>query len=120
MSYIDDHEIDYLSQEAIEALGQLSKWRELSNCKGNRKLFFGPNSERPQARMRRETKALFLCNHCPVQDECRNFARTNHEYGFWGGENEEQRHLLGFKVIAPIGIRAKVLRPELTNNQPTS
>ena len=40
-------------------------------------------------------------------DECRTFARSNHEYGFWAGESEEDRHLAGFTVSAPIGIRAR-------------
>ncbi|MEY2765612.1 MAG: hypothetical protein RL552_517, partial [Actinomycetota bacterium] len=28
------------------------------------------------------------------------------EYGFWGGESEEQRHSAGYRLIAPVGIRA--------------
>jgi WhiB family redox-sensing transcriptional regulator len=42
-----------------------------------------------------------------VRIPCREFARENHEYGYWGGENEEDRHLLGYTVAAPIGIRAR-------------
>ncbi len=106
----------YLSIETLRALARLNIWREQSNCKGKRHLFFGQNSERPQARIRREAKANSLCRCCAVKKDCREFARVNHEYGFWGGENEEQRHLAGFKVISPIGIRAKVFRPEQTNN----
>ena len=106
-----DNSDEYLSVETLQALTQLAQWREQSNCKGKRRLFFAPNSERPQARMRREAKASTLCDCCTVKSQCRSFARVNHEYGFWGGENEEQRHLAGFKVIAPIGIRAKILRP---------
>ncbi|MFM8002516.1 MAG: WhiB family transcriptional regulator [Actinomycetota bacterium] len=102
---------DDLSVEVLESLNRLSQWRERANCKGKRKLFFGHHSERPQARIRRETKAGLLCKCCEVKPDCREFARLNREYGFWGGENEEQRHLAGFKVIAPIGVRAKVLRP---------
>lgn len=101
----------YITLETLRALSQLAKWREQSNCIGKRKLFFPPNSERPQARIRREAKAGSLCKCCPAQTPCRQFARENHEYGFWGGENEEQRHLAGYKVIAPIGVRAKVIRP---------
>jgi len=102
---------DDLSFEVLQALNRLNEWRERSNCKGQRKLFFGHHSERPQARIRRETKAGALCRRCEVKPDCREFARLNHEYGFWGGENEEQRHRAGFKVMAPIGVRAKVLRP---------
>jgi WhiB family redox-sensing transcriptional regulator len=49
-----------------------------------------------------------LCDACTVQSICKEYARNNHEYGFWGGENEEQRHMAGYTVAAPIGIRARV------------
>jgi WhiB family redox-sensing transcriptional regulator len=39
---------------------------------------------------------------------CRTFARSNREYGYWGGESEEDRHLAGFTVSAPIGVRARL------------
>ena len=42
--------------------------------------------------------------------ECRHWARTNREYGYWAGENEEDRHLLGFRVSAPIGVRVRLAR----------
>jgi WhiB family redox-sensing transcriptional regulator len=43
-------------------------------------------------------------------DDCRSFAREHHEYGFWAGESEEDRHLAGFTVSAPIGVRARGVR----------
>lgn len=82
-------------------------WREHAMCKGRTELFFAKKAERPQARDRRETRARQLCTVCPVQVACRTWAREHHEYGFWGGENEEDRHLLGYTVSAPIGIRAR-------------
>ncbi|MFK7918076.1 MAG: WhiB family transcriptional regulator [Ilumatobacter sp.] len=82
-------------------------WRDDAACKGNTILFFAKKAERPQARARREAKAQSLCDACPVAEPCRDFARSNHEYGFWAGESEEDRHLLGFTVSAPIGIRAR-------------
>jgi WhiB family redox-sensing transcriptional regulator len=81
-------------------------WTEHAACKGRTALFFAPKAERPQARERREAKARLLCDACPVQTTCRAVARTNHEYGFWGGESEEERHLAGFVLAAPIGVRA--------------
>ena len=84
-----------------------SEWREHAVCSGRTKLFFAPKAERPQARARREAQARLLCATCPVADPCRSYARLNHEYGFWGGESEEERHLAGFTVSAPIGIRAR-------------
>ncbi len=80
------------------------------------KLFFAPSAERPQARLRREAQAQKLCLLCSVQAACLQFAREHHEYGYWGGESEEQRHLAGFTVAAPIGIRARHLRKSLIDN----
>jgi WhiB family transcriptional regulator, redox-sensing transcriptional regulator len=82
-------------------------WMEHALCRGRTSLFFPPRAERPQARMRREAQARLLCTACPVNSSCREFARGNHEYGFWGGESEEDRHLAGFTVAAPIGVRAR-------------
>lgn len=82
-------------------------WRSHAVCKGETKLFFAPKAERPQARARREKAAQALCDVCPVRAECRAWARLNHEYGYWGGESEDERHLLGFHVMAPIGIRRR-------------
>ena len=86
-------------------------WREFSACRGQLHLFFAKKAERPQARARREAKATALCTDCAVIEACRSFARRNHEYGFWAGESEEDRHLLGFTVSAPIGIRARRSKP---------
>ncbi len=83
-------------------------WRELAACKGRTDLFFPPKAERPQARERREAKAELLCTTCLVAAECRSFARSNREYGYWGGESEEDRHMAGFTVSAPIGVRARM------------
>jgi WhiB family redox-sensing transcriptional regulator len=82
-------------------------WREHAVCKGRLELFFARKAERPQARARREAKARRLCTICPVQGPCREFARTHREYGYWGGESEEERHLAGYTLTAPIGIRAR-------------
>ncbi len=83
-------------------------WQDYALCKGRTTLFFPPKAERPQARARREAKADKLCGSCPVQEPCRSHARSNHEYGYWAGESEEDRHLAGFTVSAPIGVRARL------------
>jgi len=85
--------------------GTLDGWSHLANCKGYARLFFGKRAERPQARVRREGKAHALCQLCKVQSNCRAFARNNHEYGYWGDENEESRHDAGFILSSPIGVR---------------
>jgi WhiB family redox-sensing transcriptional regulator len=42
-----------------------------------------------------------------VNSTCQEYARDHHEYGFWGGESEDERHAAGFRLIAPIGVRAR-------------
>lgn len=90
--------------------GDFLVWKQSANCKGKMKLFFAHRAERPQARTRREAKAHLLCTECIVKETCKNYARNSHEYGFWGGENEEDRHLAGFSIVAPIGVRAREAR----------
>ncbi len=82
-------------------------WMKAAACKGLTHLFFPSPAERPQARIRRESMATSVCHGCSVLSSCREFARTNHEYGFWGGESEDERHAAGFRLIAPIGVRAR-------------
>lgn len=83
----------------------VEKWMNEGACRGLSSIFFPPAAERPQARVRREAQARLVCLECKVLDACRDFARENHEYGFWGGESEEERHAAGFHLIAPIGVR---------------
>ena len=96
------------SQSTSLFADELPRWTIDAGCKGRTSLFFPPLAERPQARERREALARAICETCPVLIECRETARMNHEYGFWGGESEEERHLAGYTVAAPIGIRARV------------
>lgn len=57
--------------------------------------------------MRREAAARVICQACPVLLECRNHARTNREYGFWGGESEDERAAAGYPVPAAVGSRRR-------------
>ena len=82
-----------------------TRWMQFAMCHGKTKLFFPKVAERPQARARREALAATMCRVCPVAEQCRNFGRENREYGFWGGESEIERHLAGFLLPAPVGIR---------------
>ncbi len=50
-----------------------------------------------------------LCCSCPVLVACREWARDQGEYGFWGGESEEDRAAAGFRVELPVGRVAKIL-----------
>ncbi len=87
-------------------LTEVDDWRAGAACKGRSFLFFAPKAERPQARARREAKAHRICSGCSALDACRTFARNNHEYGYWGGESEEERHRAGYTISAPIGVRS--------------
>ena len=87
-------------------------WKLNAACRGHLELFFARKAERPEARARREVKAKRICDECPVFDECRTIARANCEYGYWAGESEEDRHVLGFRVTAPIGLRARLADQE--------
>jgi WhiB family redox-sensing transcriptional regulator len=93
-------------------------WTQFANCKGKTRLFFAPKAERPQARARREAKARSLCDKCVVAPTCKQFARINREYGLWGGESEEERHLAGFTIAAPVGLRSSKYRQLRTNGVP--
>ena len=84
-------------------------WMRDAACKGLSHLFFPAPAERPQARERREALARTVCTECDVNLVCQDFARRNHEYGFWGGESEDERHAAGYRLIAPIGVRAKAV-----------
>ena len=94
--------------DEIETLPVSSKdvsWKNFAICHGKTHLFFPKLSERPQARARREALASTMCRVCPVAKQCRDFGRENREYGLWGGENEIDRHLAGFILPAPVGLR---------------
>jgi WhiB family transcriptional regulator, redox-sensing transcriptional regulator len=82
-------------------------WMQAAACKGLTHLFFPSSAERPQARERREATARQVCSTCSVRLSCQQFARIHHEYGFWGGESEDERHAAGYRLIAPIGVRAR-------------
>lgn len=101
-----------IDAELADIVGSSVGWKLQAACTGRLDLFFAKKAERPEARTRREAKAKRLCDVCPVLTECRTTARTNREYGYWAGESEEERHLLGFRVTAPIGIRARLADKE--------
>src|SRR5207244_9818454 len=87
-------------------------WMADSVCSGHTAVFFAPPGERPEAREVREAKARSICHTCPVMSPCRTWARDNREYGFWGGESEEERAAAGFRVDMPVGRIARYPRGE--------
>lgn len=73
-------------------------WTPFALCRGRTDLFFPQVRERPERRARRETEARAVCAACPVLEPCREWARERREYGFWGGESEEERAAAGFRA----------------------
>lgn len=87
-------------------------WMADAVCAGNTDVFFAPPGERPESREVREAKARAICHSCPVMHACRSWAREHREYGFWGGESEEERAAAGFRVEMPVGRIARYPRGE--------
>ena len=85
-------------------------WQSIASCSGQTDLFFAAPGERPEARARREARARQLCIACPVLEPCQTWARENREYGFWGGESEEERAMAGYRVDMPVGRVARYPR----------
>ena len=93
---------DLMTTESVEMA-----WMADAQCHGQASLFFPPLAERPDARSRREIAAKAICASCPVLDRCRTYGRSHHEYGVWGGENEEERVRAGYRLTAPVGVRKR-------------
>jgi len=79
-------------------------------CRGRTRLFFAPHAESAKQRERRESQARALCLVCPWLEPCRAWARSNREYGFWGGESEEERAAAGYPVPIPLGRASRLIR----------
>ena len=87
---------------------QTQAWMTDGLCAGRSDLFFAPFAERPEARVRRESKAKGLCESCASTVECKAYARDNRELGFWGAESESERATAGFAPTTPIIGRRQV------------
>jgi WhiB family redox-sensing transcriptional regulator len=79
-------------------------------CVGRTGLFFAPHAESAKQRERREAQARALCLQCPCLEPCRSWARSHREYGFWGGESEEERAAAGYPVPIPLGRASRLIR----------
>jgi WhiB family redox-sensing transcriptional regulator len=86
------------------------EWTDEAACPGQTNLFFAPPGERPEARAVRESQARAVCLACPAMMPCRDWARSQREYGFWGGESEEERAAAGYRVDMPVGRVARYPR----------
>jgi WhiB family transcriptional regulator, redox-sensing transcriptional regulator len=68
-------------------------WQDRAACRGmDALLFFGPDGEPRPEREIREAKAKAVCQLCPVQVQCLDYAlRNSIRYGIWGGLSEQER-----------------------------
>src|SRR3954470_20872886 len=66
-------------------------WFEEAACKGMTDLFFPPAGEPEAGRLQREPKARAVCATGPGVAPCRAYARRQRDFGYWGGESEEER-----------------------------
>lgn len=70
------------------------EWQVRALCRGNHAhLFFPPSTfERKDERERRESRAKAICDVCPVEKDCRQYAVSIREpFGIWGGLTEADR-----------------------------
>jgi WhiB family redox-sensing transcriptional regulator len=79
-------------------------WTDFAHCRGRTQIFFPQLRERPERRTRREAEARALCAGCPVLEPCQRWARENREYGFWGGESEDERAAAGYRAAISPGV----------------
>lgn len=82
----------------VTALLTEPTWRGDAQCRSKNAVFFfaPPHLEHRDEKRRRESAARALCDACPVQVDCLEYALTVQEpHGIWGGMNElERRRLL--------------------------
>lgn len=74
------------------------EWAERAGCRGvDPQVFFV--SGKVQARA-----AVRLCQTCPVQEPCLEYALEEQiDFGIWGGLTERQRRSLQRRRLAPTG-----------------
>jgi WhiB family transcriptional regulator, redox-sensing transcriptional regulator len=68
----------------------MTTWKELGACKGMPVGVFYPDSTKKDFQVLLK-KAIGICNGCPVQQECLEYALQNERFGVWGGVSERGR-----------------------------
>lgn len=74
------------------ATALLADWKARAACAGYANTYFFPTTETSPDIVAR---ARAICDTCPVQAECLEYAfETNQISGIWGGTTEEERRSL--------------------------
>lgn len=86
-------------------------WQLYAACKGeDPELFFSPEMEYAQERLRREAKAKAICHGCPVWRDCLEYrlgAEHQLDGGIWGGQDEGERWRLRKRRIRAAAARRR-------------
>lgn len=77
-------------------IADIWEWQYQGSCRdADPGIFFHPEGERGQARRSRDSKAIEICQSCPVLLQCREHALSAQEpYGVWGGLTEADREAI--------------------------
>lgn len=77
-------------------MADLWEWQHQGLCRvSNPEMFFHPDGERGPSRRWRDTRAVAVCQQCPVIQQCREHAlRVREPYGVWGGLTEQERETI--------------------------
>lgn len=82
------------------------RWMNDAACRGLTHLFFPLPAERPQARASRSRRSRRV-RQLPGERHLPSLRPHQPRVRLLGGESEDERHAAGFRLIAPIGVRAR-------------
>lgn len=74
-------------------------WQNEAACRDSSWELFYPSSNNANENRLLEAEAIAVCQTCPVQDECREFAQTSNrgqreQWGIWAAKNYGPKHAL--------------------------
>ena len=81
-------------------------WSKLAICAGENPDTFFPSNGDPGTRARQ------ICAHCPVSQDCAEYAAAADEFGIWGGLDQEQRRVLALELATNCANKNPVFSPE--------
>jgi WhiB family transcriptional regulator, redox-sensing transcriptional regulator len=73
----------------VETSPVLESFRHLGACRGKDPSLFFPTGDQAAFQVQ---QAKAICNRCPVEDQCRQWAlETGEDHGVWGGLTATER-----------------------------